>query len=336
MNYSLQNQGSGFGGQGGRDFHSFPGRGVVLGLSGCLFVFLIFKEVFTSHTSDLRTETEILTCFLMPKHQQKWELSLYPWQWELADKCRGTVPHSQVKLLDGQHQLQRAENLFFITFWDVWQRLSQMPESCSCCPKSFGNRILMPQQGSSAALLGSLRTALEVWVDVSGCHEHHWLGLWDPAWCLTPSTVGPALERCYFRQSWNYFVSRAVPSPKLMSALLTFWWPFLLSHYGFLTIIRLLTNKGFFSVNERTTVSYVHVVGITCISLKAQKQSWNPPFFQSRFKSTKVKQNNSDITTSSMRWTWPQTLVFECNSFYSLPVNMANHTESCLVLGRPG
>lgn len=134
MSYSLQNQGSGFGGQGGRDFHSFPGRGVLLGLSGCLFVFLTFKEVFTSRTSDLRTETEILTCFLMPKHQQKWELSLDPWQWELADKCRGTVPHSQVKLLDGQHQLQRAENLFFITFWDVWQRLSQMPESCSCCP----------------------------------------------------------------------------------------------------------------------------------------------------------------------------------------------------------
>lgn len=37
-----------------------------------------------------------------------------------------------------------------------------------------------------------------------------------------------------------------------------------------------------------------------------------------------------------MRWTWPQTLVFECNCFFSLPVNMANHTESCLGLGRPG
>lgn len=45
------------------------------------------------------------------------------------------------------------------------------------------------------------------------CHKHHWLGLWDLAWCPTPRTVGPALEKCYFRQSWNYFVSRAVPSP---------------------------------------------------------------------------------------------------------------------------
>lgn len=300
MSYSLQNQGSGFGGQGGRDFHSFPGRGVLLGLSGCLFVFLTFKEVFTSCTSDLRTETEILTCFLMPKHQQKWELSLDPWQWELADKCRGTVPHSQVKLLDGQHQLQRAENLFFITFWDVWQRLSQMPESCSCCPKSFGNRILMPRQGSSAALLGSLRTALEVWVDVSGCHEHHRLGLWDPAWCLTPSTVGPALERCYFRQSWNYFVSRAVPSPKLMSALLTFWWPFLLSHYGFLTIIRLLTNKRFFLLMKGQPLVMSMVLGSLASPSKPRNRAETLPFSRADLRVLK----RSKITVISPPAAW--------------------------------
>lgn len=37
-----------------------------------------------------------------------------------------------------------------------------------------------------------------------------------------------------------------------------------------------------------------------------------------------------------MRWIWPQTLMFQCNCFYSLPVNMANHSKSCLVLGRSG
>lgn len=39
-------------------------------------------------------------------------------------------------------------------------------------------------------------------------------------WLGTPSMVFPALERCYFRQSWNHFVlMKDVPFPQLMFAL---------------------------------------------------------------------------------------------------------------------
>lgn len=213
MSHSLQNQGSSFGGQGGRDFHSFPVRGVVPGLSGCLFVPLTFNEVFTSHTSDLRTETETLTCFLLPKHQQKWELSLDPWQWELAGKWHGTVPHSQWSFWMGSTSLKELQTCSpshlemlgrnFHRCLNLSVALNPLAGLSWCPSREFCSTF-----GNSQAGSGSLSQCFRM------CHTHCWPGLWDLAWCPIPSTMGLALEKCYFRQTWNYFVSRAVPSPR--------------------------------------------------------------------------------------------------------------------------
>lgn len=54
----------------------------------CLFVFLTFNQVFASHTSDLRTETDP-DVLPVAKTPTKMRTSLDPQQWELAGKWRG-------------------------------------------------------------------------------------------------------------------------------------------------------------------------------------------------------------------------------------------------------
>lgn len=91
-------------------------------------------------------------------------------------------PSFPVKLLDGQHQPQRAANMFSITFGDVGQKLSQMPESYPCCPKSFTWPILMP-----------LQRVLQHFWELSGQLWKSESVFQDVSWALLTRTVEPGL-----------------------------------------------------------------------------------------------------------------------------------------------
>lgn len=86
-------------------------------------------------------------------------------------------------------------------------------------PKCLGNLSLMPCWECSASLLGTCLSRsgnLNRWFGMLWAPLNGWGLAWD-----TKHSVASSWKKCYFRQSWNYFIfTKGVWSPELISALL--------------------------------------------------------------------------------------------------------------------
>lgn len=184
--------------------------------------------------------------------------------------------------------------------WDIWQRLSQMPESYLCYPKYFGYPILMPLQGDLQQL----------W-ELSGQPWNSELLFQDASWALLIGTVGPGLVshtkhsgasswKMLFQAELELFCLRGCSISQLMSALLTFCWLFLFSHYRLLTIIWLLTNKGFFLLMKGQQSVMSILLGSLASPSKPRNRAETLPFSTALLK--RLKQSEITVISPPAAW----------------------------------
>lgn len=213
-----------FGGQQGESWILLQVEGFFWGFQVPYLLSWFFKEMFTSHTKWFRNGNWDSDMLPNARTSGKMNILMSPMAMGQTVIYRRSSWKGDLSL----KELKRCSSLHCEMFH---RDFSQMPEHISCIPKPFGN----PK--AEALLVEVLQHFWEL-VRSSGslnwlfgmCHEHHWAH--DTAelsyrvmscetWLGTPSTVLPALERCYFRQSWIYVVlMKDVPFPQLMFALL--------------------------------------------------------------------------------------------------------------------